>query len=275
MACKSFIIASIVCYHTADRELEQAIASLATDFVRRIYIVDNSKSEATRNLCQRLGSQNPKIEYIPNENTGYGAAHNLAIRRHLDENEGFHLAMNPDVRFNPDDLSRLIEAIESDPTIGMVQPRIVNPDGSLQYTVRLLPTPFDLVLRRFLPRLMFPKRRARYELRCIDHDREFNVPYHQGSFMVLRYEALRRAGLFDERFFMYPEDIDLTRRVHALYRTPYVPSMTVVHDHRAASYRSVRMLRIHVVNMVRYFNKWGWFNDPDRRRFNRETLRQQ
>ena len=90
--------------------------------------------------------------------------------------------------------------------------------------------------------------------------------------MMLRMKALCDIGGFDERFFMYPEDIDLTRRIHQQYRTMYVPFVTVVHHHRAASYKSPRMLRIHIVNMIRYFNKWGWLFDAERRRINR-TLR--
>ena len=81
--------------------------------------------------------------------------------------------------------------------------------------------------------------------------------------------VLREVGLFDERFFMYPEDIDLTRRIHRHYLTACWSGATIIHRHRAASYHSRRMLRIHIVNMIRYFNKWGWIYDPERRDFNR------
>lgn len=73
---------------------------------------------------------------------------------------------------------------------------------------------------------------------------------------------------------MYPEDIDLTRRIHAVAKTLYWPGATVVHAHRAASYRSMRMAWIHAVNMARYFNKWGWFRDPERRVVNAATMRE-
>ena len=130
----------------------------------------------------------------------------------------------------------------------------------------------DLIFRRFLPSKLVEKNDYRYLLKFADHDREMNVPYHQGSFMLFRTVALRQIGLFDERFFMYPEDIDITRRMHRCYRTMYYPRVSIVHDHRAASYKSGRMLRIHIVNMIRYFNKWGWVFDSERRRFNRRLL---
>lgn len=90
--------------------------------------------------------------------------------------------------------------------------------------------------------------------------------------MFLRVKALERVGLFDERFFMYPEDIDLTRRIHRHFTTLYFPQATVVHAHRAASYKSLKMLWIHMANMVRYFNKWGWIYDAERSKANRQLF---
>lgn len=264
------IAASIVCYNTADSELIRCIDSLSSECVRSIDIVDNSCSVATEALCRVLADKVAcRLTYIGSDNRGYGAGHNQSIRRSLDSDVDYHLVVNSDVSFEPRSLERLLEVMQSDDRIGALQPRIVNPDGTDQYTVRQLPTPFDLILRRFLPRSWFAGRRCRYELRDVDHDKPFDVPYHQGSFMLLRTAALREVGLFDERFFMYPEDIDLTRRIHQRYLTLYTPVATVVHDHHADSYRSRRMLWIHIRNMIRYFNKWGWLHDPERRRLNR------
>lgn len=83
--------------------------------------------------------------------------------------------------------------------------------------------------------------------------------------MLLRVSALREIGLFDERFFMYPEDIDFTRRMHEKYKTIYFPGASIIHDHRAASRKNSRMLKIHAENMLRYFRKWGFFFDRNRR----------
>lgn len=262
------LTASVVTYHTDLEELRQCIESVGRSSAERLYVVDNSSDEAIRDLCGSYAF----VSYIPSDNRGYGAGHNQAIRQVALLGSRYHLVINSDIEFDPADLQQLTAYMDGNGNVGAVQPRIVNPDGSLQYTVRMLPTPFDLIIRRFMPRGWFDKRRQRYELRHLDHDREFDVAYHQGSFMMLRMKALCDIGGFDERFFMYPEDIDLTRRIHQQYRTMYVPFVTVVHHHRAASYKSPRMLRIHIVNMIRYFNKWGWLFDAERRRINR-TLR--
>ena len=90
--------------------------------------------------------------------------------------------------------------------------------------------------------------------------------------MLLRTQAVQQARLFDERFFMYPEDMDLTRRIHRDYLTVFFPHATIIHNHEKASYKSLKMLWIHIVNMCRYFNKWGWFCDKERTLFNQTVM---
>lgn len=236
-----------------------------------VTVVDNSPDDSLRSLCGELG-----VDYIyTGRNLGYGAAHNLAILNSLDRPEVvYHLVINSDVWFESGTIQSIVRHMDESPEIGQLIPRTVYPDGSLQHVVRLLPTPVDLIARRFLPSSWTEKRMRRFLLEFWDHASEANVPYHQGSFMFFRTKALREVGLFDERFFMYPEDIDLTRRMHRRYRTVYWPEATIVHAHRAASYKSKRMLWIHIVNMIRYFCKWGWIFDRERREFNRRFLKQ-
>lgn len=76
---------------------------------------------------------------------------------------------------------------------------------------------------------MVEKTDDRYLLKFNDHKTEMNVPYHQGSFMFFRTACFNMVGLFDERFFMYPEDIDITRRMHKYYKTMFWPGVTIVH----------------------------------------------
>ncbi|MCM1348120.1 MAG: glycosyltransferase family 2 protein [Firmicutes bacterium] len=262
------LTASIVAFHTSDEELETALRSLFANGVERVYVIDNSSSIATRSLCENF----PAVSYTASANVGYGAGHNQALRMAMEAGAKYNIVMNSDVEFDAGTLQPLVDFMDSHPDVGALQPRIVDGDGRLQYTVKMLPTPLDLIGRRFLPEALIRKRNHRYELRHIDHDQAFDAPYHQGSFMMLRMDALAKTGLFDERFFMYPEDIDLTRRIHQHYRTMYVPLATVIHRHRRSSYHSLKMLWIHCINMVRYFNKWGWWNDSERKKINRKLL---
>jgi GT2 family glycosyltransferase len=100
------------------------------------------------------------------------------------------------------------------------------------------------------------------------------VPYLSGCFMFLRVAALKKVGLFDERFFMYPEDIDLTRRMYKEFKTVFYPEVEITHQHARESYKSLKLFYIHIVNMIRYFNKWGWFFDKERRIVNQRVISQ-
>ena len=202
-------------------------------------------------------------------NRGFGAAHNIAIRQAMESGAKYHAIVNPDISFSPGTLEALESFMELNPDIGLVMPKTVNPDGSLQYNCKLVPTPFDLFARRFLPKAWTRRRNDRFTMHDADYTRVMDVPYLCGCFMVFRLDCLKEVGLFDERFFMYPEDIDITRRIYASrWRSVYFPGATVVHAHAAASYRSLRMLVIHAWNLIKYFNKWGWFFDAERRRIN-------
>ncbi len=273
MASRDFTLrlrASIVTYNTDREELARCVGSLHDAGILRVAVVDNSPAALLRTFCESLGAE---YTHTP-ENRGYGAAHNTEMRKSLADTEvDYHLVINSDVWFKPDVIARIVEHMDTRPQIGQLIPRTVYPDGREQAVVRLLPTPLDVFARRFLPQKIADIRNKRYLLKFWKHDFEANIPYHQGSFMFFRTSALRKVGLFDERFFMYPEDIDITRRMHREYETVFWPDVTITHAHRAESYHSRRMLWVHIKNMVLYFCKWGWFIDPERRRFNRGCCR--
>lgn len=264
------LTASIVVHATPPEQLRKALACLLRSDISRIYVIDNSADDSLRQHLPYDG----RIDYRHVENRGFGAGHNIALREALDANpEGYHLVMNADVCWEGDVLAPLIGYMQANPDVGMVMPKVFYPDGALQYTCRMLPTPYDVLAKRFLPESLIHRRMERYLLAAHDHDRPLNCPYLLGSFLLFRNEVLRECGVFDERFFMYPEDIDITRRVHQRWRTMYWPGVSIVHEHAAASRKSRRMLWIHISNMVRYFNKWGWLFDSGRRCLNRRLLR--
>lgn len=262
------ITVSLVTYKTDLDELAKCLKSLENDLVSCIYIVDNSNEKRMADFC----SAYKNIVYIGSDNVGYGAGHNKALRLALETDAKYHLVLNSDVYFETKVLKYLVSYMEKNKDVAQVQPNIIYPDGRMQYTCRLLPSPVDLIFRRFLPEKMAYKMNYRYTLAFNDHKKEMNVPYHQGSFMFFRIECFKEVGLFDERYFMYPEDIDITRRMHKLYKTMFVPDVTVVHAHRAASYKSKKMLKIHITNMIKYFNKWGWIFDKERKEWNKQLL---
>ncbi len=258
---------SIVLYNTSFEEIERLVRILRhASCVNTIYLVDNSA--VSNPEIQKL-----PVEYIFNNhnNIGYGAAHNIALRKSIEQNADYHLVVNPDISFAPIILNGIVDFMNKNTGIGHLMPKVFYPDGQIQYLCKLLPTPFDLIFRRFLPAHWTEKRSRKFEMRETGYNKTMDVPYLSGCFMFLRMSALKQVGLFDERFFMYPEDIDLTRRIHQKYRTVFYPEVSVVHHHAQDSYKSKRMLWIHITNMVKYFNKWGWFFDKERKKVN-ETI---
>ena len=259
---------SIVLYNPNWQEVSDLTATLLqSKYVDHIYWIDNSP---TSSCPQPIDT---RVIYQHNQhNIGYGAAHNIAIRESIYDNVPYHLVINPDIILNVKELEQMLQFISSHPEVGSLMPKVVYPNGELQYLCKLLPTPFDVFGRRFLPHQWMEHRNHTYEMRASGYNKLMNVPYLSGCFMLLRTQAVLQARLFDERFFMYPEDMDLTRRIHRDYLTVFFPHATIIHNHEKASYKSLKMLWIHIVNMCRYFNKWGWFCDKERRLFNQTVM---
>lgn len=245
--------ASIVLYHTPEDEVAHVSSLLQqSGVVEDVRLIDN-------------GAGN---------NRGYGAAHNEALRESIRLGADYHLVLNSDIDFKPEILSTMLTYMEEHKDVALLQPKVLYPNGEVQYLAKRLPTPLDVFGRRFLPKSWMRKRNERYELRASGYSRIMNVPYLSGCFMLLRVRALQEVGFFDERFFMYPEDIDLTRRLHARYKTLFFPEVSVVHRHKQASYKNWRLLWVHIINMCKYFCKWGWFFDAERREMNRQLERE-
>ncbi len=266
------ITASIVLYKTPKKMIDTVLQSVIdSNCIDKLFIVDNYPSDENKQLFINC-IFNKKIEYIPHENTGYGASHNVAINKAIEMNSDYHVVLNPDLRFDSNVLKTLYDFMEEHKEIGHVMPKIVNEAGETQYLCKLVPSPFDLIFKRFLPKFFSRKYSNKFQLKFADYNKEMDVPYLSGCFMFFRTIALKEVNGFDERFFMYPEDIDITRRIHRNWRTVYYPNVFVYHLHAAESYHNKKMLKIHIQNMIRYFNKWGWFFDSERKQFNKETL---
>lgn len=264
---------SIVLYRP---KWEQEVLPLVAELLRvknlnRLYLLDNSEKEWLRAHVdmQKAPTSSKKLCYMAMDtNMGYGRAHNVALRESAYHKTEFHLVMNSDIRVKAEDIDAMHDFMLMNPKVGQLMPKVLNPDGTQQYLAKRLPSPLDVFGRRFLPKRWIEKRNARFELRDLDLTRPVNAPYLSGCFMMLRTKAAVEAGLFDERYFMYPEDIDLTRTIHRNYLTLYYPEWSIVHAHARDSYKDKHMLRIHIQNLCLYFNKWGWLFDKERQIFN-------
>lgn len=267
--------ASIVLYNTKIEDLKKVIDSyFAYQAEKQLFLVDNSPSDVLKNVVAMY--PNKEIHYIfNNANMGYGKAHNIAIRKSIEQGQLYHIILNPDIIIEKGALEKLTDYMEQHPEVGNIMPKIIYPNGELQYLCKLLPTPIDLIFRRFIPVKKWKEAiNKKYELHSFGYDKIMNVPNLSGCFMFLRTEVLKQVGLFDENIFMYLEDIDLNRRIYSKYKTIYYPEATVIHEYQKESYKSKKLLKAHIKSAIYYFNKYGWFFDKERNNINGNVLRE-
>jgi GT2 family glycosyltransferase len=266
------ITASIVLYKNDRLILQNAILSLLKfKSISILFLVDNSPTADLKMMASDF-----RIEYIHNpSNPGFGASHNVAIKKAIGLDSKLHFIVNPDIYLEGDVITPMVEYMANDKTIGMMMPQILNVDGSIQNLPKLLPSPFSILKRKIKkPVKTYQKFINEYELRAVPKDIIYNAPVLSGCFTLLNLEAIKKVGMYDDKFFMYFEDWDLSRRMHQHYKTIYFPKVSVVHEYESGANKNPKLFRIFVNSAITYFNKWGWFFDADRKKINKEALAQ-
>lgn len=235
----------IVNYNTRDR-LRDCLRSLETnrDVSFSIFVVDNDSPDGSAAMVR---AEFPNVQLIESQiNGGYSYANNLALRQilALDPPPPFTLLLNPDTLLPPDALAQMLAFFAAHPDAGIVGPKLVMADGRLDHACRRsFPSPeisiyHVLGLDRWFPK---SKRFARYAMTFLDENQVAEVDSVVGAFMMLRTETLRQAGLLDEAYFMYGEDLDLALRIKKRgWKVYYNPGVQVLHYKREASRHSAR-----------------------------------
>lgn len=239
--------------------LQESINSfLNTELNVKLYLVDNSPSDELKKL-----GMDSRVEYIHNpSNPGFGAAHNIAIEKAIEEGSKYHLVLNPDIYFNKGTLEEICNFMDANKNVGQLMPKVTYPNGDLQYLCKTNPTFFDLFARGFMPPFLkkaFSKRMNRYEYRDQDYNKAiYDIPYLSGCFMFLRSSTMKEVGFFDDKIFMYLEDADLTRRFLEVSQTVYFPNVQVYHHFAKLTHKELKFKMITIESAFIYFNKWGW-----------------
>lgn len=206
----------------------EAISRAAEGISYEIIVVDNASSDGSRAF---LEPRFPQVQFIWNEqNVGFGAANNQAIGQAKGE---YILLLNPDTLLQEDTLQVMLEHMKTNPKCGVSGCKILNADGSFApESRRSVPTLANSLYKTLGLTALFPKskRFGAYYLGWLSEDEAGAVPVLSGSFMFFRGDVLRSLGGFDERFFMYGEDIDLSVRVcEAGWEIEYVPTTSIIH----------------------------------------------
>lgn len=261
------VYASIVLYKHKYSEIEKTLNCLiSSSCIQKIILIDNDSSDWA------VIFNHPKVIYLKSiGNFGFGFGHNLAINQYAKDSD-FFLICNPDIVFKLEQFEKLVTFADQRKE-GLFLPKIVYQNGENQFGARLLPSPLNLFARRFSSKFA-TKLDQNYLLKNFVIEKPIFAPYLSGCFMLFKSDVLLALNGFDEQFFMYMEDVDISRRCAQRFGTLYCPDISVLHFHEQASYKNTKLLKAHLKSAVQYFNKWGWIYDEGRSSLNSRCLKQ-
>jgi GT2 family glycosyltransferase len=247
----------LVHYRSPDHLLNclRSIQEDSETLAHEIVVIDNDSGDGTP---ARLRREHPQIQWIENRsNVGYSRAVNQGIRA---TEAPLVLVMNPDCEVRPGAIARLARHLREHPEVAVAGPRILNPDGTLEYSARAFPDHLTFFFNRYsLLTRLFPNNpfSRRYLLTDWDHASVREVDWLSGACLMVRRSAIDRVGPMDEAFFMFNEDVDWCRRMkQAGFGVAYVPDAVIVH-HVGASRRKVgaKVIYARHLGMIHYFHK--------------------
>lgn len=224
----------------------------------KIFLVDNSCSV---NKLEYVKSD--QIIYIRNKkNIGYGKANNISIKECLKNSIKKLFIINYDIDFKTNVFLEMINFLNNNVDIGLMMPKILNPDGTPQYLPKIQPLYSSIIKRKLyhFTNKFFKKFVFNYEARYLIDTMNYNVKNISGCFMLLNLELLGNNAFFDERYFLYMEDYDLSRKLSFNYKLVLFNGATIFHDYNSGANKEIKLLYLFISSYFKFFNKWGWFN---------------
>lgn len=243
------------------KELLKNLLYLKLPFEHEIIVVDNASFDG---LDTVIIDKFPAVKFIQSQkNGGFAYGNNLGIKEARGD---YILICNPDLAFLTPAIGQMLDYMLKNPKVALAGPRLVNADKSIQYSCTDFPD-WHLPIYR---RTMFSQTESgkiwleNYLLKKIDHYKNFLVPALFGACLMVRRTAIDKVGLLDERFFMYMEDLDWSRRFWENgFKVAYIGEAEVIHLHRRQSAadnlpKSIfsRSARNHITSFIKYLLKY-------------------
>jgi len=234
------ISASIVIYNENKETLQKVIDSfLSLAYDKELVIMDNSPENVLESFC----SAYENVKYIfSGQNLGFGRGHNLAFKEVTKSD--IHLILNPDIYFDGKSINAFLEWFYKERDVSLAIPNVLNIDGSVQKVVREIPTPLSLLKRKLgidTVELEIPVNMVQ------------EIPFAHGCFFTFRYEVYEQLEGFDERYFMYMEDVDIWIRAKKYGKTVINTNYAIYHEHRKGSAKSIKLFFYHICSAVQFF----------------------
>lgn len=251
----------IIVNHNHNKYLKKNILSIISKTKSinfEIIIINNTISD---NINYLKNLYNNLIIINNEESLGYSKNNNIGI----DISKGKYIAvLNPDTYLHNNVFFTLINYLDSDEKIAICGPKILNYDGSLQYTCRKFPSLISTILFRTPIRFFIKNNNYRKSHLMMDfsHEESLKVDWMLGACLLFKKSFINEIGLFDENFFLYCEDIDLCFRTKKIgLECHYVPQAILYHEHQAESDKKIVSKRsvIHLKSMIHFIFKHKYF----------------
>ena len=250
------ITGSIVVYKENFEELNKTIQSfIDSNFTSKLFLIENFQNPFSEKLIK-----SPKVQIIKSErNLGFGAGHNRVLD-FIKYNSDYHLVLNPDVSFDSGLLEKLVSKLEKEPEVSLIAPKVLFPNGKLQNSCRRYPSLFELLIRRLpLIRPLFISTYKKGIYSDKDLEKPFYAEYLTGCFHLYRTKDLIQLGGFDERYFLYMEDVDICRKIDQSGKKKlYYPEVSINHVLKQESSKKLSLFIRHTISMMKYYKKWGF-----------------
>ena len=217
----------VISFNTRDTTLKclRSVFAHQDGVALEVIVVDNASADGS---ADAIAAEFPQVVLIRNgENAGFGAANNVAMKQAKGDN---FLLLNSDAFLTPGALSAMLKALHERPDIGLVGPRLLNADGSLQRSCYRFPSPLVAWLEALWISAVAPARSVLGDYRKWPHDQPFYPEWVIGACMMLRRNVYETVGGFDPGFFMYAEETDWQRRIRAGgWKIAFTPAAQVTH----------------------------------------------
>tara|TARA_B100000470_G_scaffold221682_1_gene212732 strand:- start:3866 stop:4714 length:849 start_codon:yes stop_codon:yes gene_type:complete len=267
---------AIVCYNSPSHELTKLLISLldSIEQLRKsfelpeipVYLIDNSDEDSVEFDMlsvvdkERVGALGVGLRLVHGQgNIGYGSAHNLVISN---LNSHFHLLLNPDVVLQKSTLTIGINFLLENPEVIVASPHAVDDKGDKQYLCKRYPSVFTFLIRGVFPNWLkniFQSCLASYEMHNLsESEPSADISIVSGCFMLLRSTSLKEIEGFDERYFLYFEDFDLSLRLGKKGKLAYLPAMHIQHSGGHAASKGLSHFKMFTRSGIRFFNTHGW-----------------
>lgn len=250
---ENMLSAAIVTYNGKEQAVSavNSVLKHTKKYPLSLYVIDNASTDSTADEIE-------KIEGVTlirkQENLGFGGGHNEVLNLNLGK---YHAVINPDIELDSDVLAHLVDTLEQNDDIVMITPKIMGKNGQEQHLPKRHPTFRYLFLGR-LSRLggVFKKIRKEYTREEETFEGLVDIEFCTGCFFLIRSEIFKKIGGFDNRYFMYMEDADLSREALKYGRVVFDNSICVRHLWKRESAKSIKFLFIHLSSSFKYLKKW-------------------